>query len=259
MRSRRSTCRKWCTSTPLLWRSSVDDLDGARIHRLRDRLLPLVELADQLGVTAAATPADGLMVVVVDIHGKRFGLVVDAVGDTTEVVVEPLTRATRSIAVFAGVTILADGRPTLIVDLSGLAAAAGVVGSGDDRPRAVELSGDRRRRVEPAPRHRGRRGPPRRRARRPSSVSERFPRQLVQRSGDVDVVQYGDAILPLLRLDELLPDGRADRNGSSGAAAEHVQTIVCHSADGPVGLVVDRIDDVVAEPSVPAQPSSRVG
>ena len=111
---------------------SVDDLDGARLHRLRDRLLPLVDLADQLGVTAAATPAGELMVVVVEIAGKRFGLVVDAIGDTTEVVVEPLTRATRSIAVFGGVTILADGRPTLILDLSALAAAAGVVGVHDD-------------------------------------------------------------------------------------------------------------------------------
>jgi two-component system chemotaxis sensor kinase CheA len=236
----------------------VDDLDGARIHRLRDRLLPLVELADQLGLTAAATPADGLMVVVVEMHGKRFGLVVDAVGDTTEVVVEPLTRATRSIAVFAGVTILADGQPTLIVDLNALAAAAGVVGSGDDRPREVVLAGDR---VDesslllatgPGGGH--------------LAVSlaavqrlERFPREIVQHSGEVEVVQYGDAILPLLRLDELLPDARADRNGASAAAAEHVQTIVCHSADGPVGLVVDRIDDVVAEPAVPAQPSSRHG
>ena len=50
---------------PAAVHSSVDDVDGARIHRLRERLLPLVELADQLGVTAAATPADGLMIVVV--------------------------------------------------------------------------------------------------------------------------------------------------------------------------------------------------
>ena len=243
---------------PAAVRSSVDDLDGARIHRLRDRLLPLVELADQLGVTAAATPADGLMVVVVDIHGKRFGLVVDAVGDTTEVVVEPLTRATRSIAVFAGVTILADGRPTLIVDLNALAAAAGVVGSGDDRPREVEVSGDV---VDESSLLLATGTGGGHLAVSLSAVQrlERFPREIVQRSGEVDVVQYGDAILPLLRLDELLPDARADRNRSSAAAAEHVQTIVCHSADGPVGLVVDRIDDVVAEPSVPAQPSSRRG
>jgi two-component system chemotaxis sensor kinase CheA len=243
---------------PAAVQSSVDDVDGARIHRLRDRLLPLVELADQLGVTAAAVPADGLMVVVVELHGKRFGLVVDAVGDATEVVVEPLTRATRSIAVFAGVTILADGRPTLIVDLDALATAAGVVVVRDDRSReptvpddvvddsslllatgvgggrlAVSLSAVRR--------------------------LERFPCQIVQRSGEVEVVQYGDAILPLLRLHELLPDSRADGNGASSPAAEHVETIVCHSAGGPVGLVVERIDDVVSEPSVPAQPSSRQG
>ena len=236
----------------------MDDVDGARIHRLRDRLLPLVELADQLGVTATATPADGLMVVVVEIHGKRFGLVVDAVGDTTEVVVEPLTRATRAIAVFAGVTILADGRPTLIVDLNALAAAAGVVAVRDDRPREVEVSGDV---VDESSLLLATGVGGGHLAVSLSAVRrlERFPCQLVQRSGEVDVVQYGDAILPLLRLDELLPDSRADGNGASGAAAEHVQTIVCHSADGPVGLVVERIDDVVAEPSAPAQPSSRRG
>ena len=243
---------------PAAVQSSVDDVDGARIHRLRDRLLPLVELAGQLGVTAAAPPIDGLMVVVVEIHGKRFGLVVDAVGDTTEVVVEPLTRATRSIAVFAGVTILADGRPTLIVDLSALAAAAGVVGVRDDRPREVEVSGDI---VNESSLLLATGVGGGHLAVSLSAVQrlERFPCRLVQRSGEVDVVQYGDAILPLLRLDELLPDSRANGNGASGSAAEHVQTIVCHSADGPVGLVVERIDDVVAVPSVPSQPSSRRG
>ena len=238
--------------------SSVDDLDGARVYRLRDRLLPLVELADQLGVTAAAVPADGLMVVVVEIHGKRFGLVVDAVADTTEVVVEPLTRATRSIAVFAGVTILADGRPTLIVNLNALAAAAGVVGVRDDRPREVEVSDEV---VDDSSLLLATGVGGGHLAVSLSAVRrlERFPRQLVQRSGEVDVVHYGDEILPLLRLDELLPDSRANGNGASRGAAEHVQTIVCHSADGPVGLVVERINDVVAEPSALAQPSSRRG
>ena len=238
--------------------SSVHDLDGARIHRLRDRLLPLVDLAGQLGVTAAAMPTDGLTVVVVEIHGKRFGLVVDGVGDTTEVVVEPLTRATRSIALFAGVTILSDGRPTLIVELSALAVAAGVATAHDDGPVeadvsdtvvdgsslllatgigggqiAVSLSAVRR--------------------------LELFTSQRVQRSGAIEVVEYDGAVLPLLRLKELLPDSGVDGNGASGPDGERVQTIVCDSSGGPVGLVVERIDDVVTEPPLLAQPPGRRG
>jgi two-component system chemotaxis sensor kinase CheA len=234
--------------------SAIDVLDGVRIHRLRDRLLPLVDLAEQLEMTAAATAADGLVIVVVELHGKRFGIVVDAVGDTAEVVVEPLTAAIRSIPVFAGVTILSDGRPTLVVDLGALGAAGGVVAVRDHRSREAETpdhvvgessvllatgAGGRRIAISL------------------SAVQrlERFAGERVQRSGEIDVVHYGGTILPLLRL----PASGAGGNGADGPPDEHVQTIVCHASGGPVGLVVERIADVVAEPSAHAQPSSRRG
>jgi two-component system, chemotaxis family, sensor kinase CheA len=238
--------------------SSVHELDGARIHRLRDRLLALVDLADQLGVTAAATPADGLTVVVVEIHGKRFGLVVDAVGDTSEVVVEPLTRATRSIALFAGVTILSDGRPTLIVELGALALAAGVGAAHADGPGQADVSDtvvDESSLLLATGIGGGRIAVSLSAVRR----LERFSCRRVQRSGAIDVVEYDGAILPLLRLEGLLPDSCVNGNGLSGPPAEHVQTIVCDSSGGPVGLVVERIDDVVIEPPALAQPRGRRG
>ena len=181
---------------------SVDEVDGALVYRLRGRLLPLLVMAQHLGVTAAATPA-GMTIVVVEIDGRRLGIVVDAVGDPIEAVVKPLTRATRSIPMFAGVTILSDGRPALIVDLDGLAAAGGLLRSAPTDPLPVEapetatgtsvllatVAGGEQLAVAL--------GAVRR--------LEHFARGRVQHSRGGDVVEYADTILPLMRPAELVP------------------------------------------------------
>lgn len=104
---------------------AVSFVHGARILRLCGRLLPLVDLASHLELTE--DPGDGsLMIVVIQCDGRRFGLVVAALGDSIEAVVKPLTGATQSIPLFAGVTILVDGFPALILDPPALATAAGL-------------------------------------------------------------------------------------------------------------------------------------
>jgi len=233
----------------------IDEVDGARLHRLRGRLLTLIELADQMGVSPSSTPDQGMTIVVVAIDGKRFGIVVDAVGDTTEAVAKPLTRATRTIPIFSGVTILSDGRPTLIVDLDGLADAAGLVTARDD-PQEAEVPVQ----VDTSSLLLATGAGGRRLAVPLSTVArlEHFPRDRVQRSGDLDVVQYGESVLPLIEVAEMLPDERT-QDVRSTEGDEQVQTIVCHSSTGQVGLVVQRIEDVVPEPPVPSQPSNRRG
>jgi two-component system chemotaxis sensor kinase CheA len=234
--------------------STVDELDGAQILRLRGRLLPLVSLRQHLRVTHTdATPED-LTIVVVEIDGKRFGIVVDAVGDTVDAVVKPLTQATCSIAMFAGVMILSDGRPALIVDLDGLATADGLVTSGvDDSAPAEESEDVDEIRLLLATVTGGAH------VAVPISAVQRlehFPCAQVQRSRGGDVVKYGDAILPLVQLTELLP-GHAAADASPPLAADaYLPTIVCHPPAGPIGLVVERIEDVVSEPG---EPSSRAG
>jgi len=107
---------------------TVHRIEGVGLHRLRGRLLPLVDLSEQLGGAPAAQEA-GLTIVVVANAGRRFGLVVESVGDMTEAVVKPMPRAARTIPAFVGVTILGDGRPSLILDVAGISELAGIVGA----------------------------------------------------------------------------------------------------------------------------------
>jgi two-component system chemotaxis sensor kinase CheA len=223
---------------------SVDDVDGVRIHRLRGRLLPLVAMSEQMRVSPTSLP--GLTIVVVELDGRRFGITVDAVGDTVEAVVEPLTQATRSIAMFAGVTLLADGQAALIVNLDELAAAAGLVTTRVDAAAPAEAPATTQERSLLLATAAG--GA---RVAVPLAAVvrlEHFPGERVQRSRGGDVIDYGDAILPLLPASQVLAGLGAGEHASLGRA-EYVPTIVCRSSAGSVGLVVERIDDVVAEPA----------
>jgi two-component system chemotaxis sensor kinase CheA len=235
--------------------NTVDEVDGARIHRLRGRLLPLVVLREHLHVTSTDAAPEDLTIVVVEIDGKSFGIVVDAVGETIDAVVKTLTQATRSIAMFAGVTILSDGRPALIVDLDGLATAAGLVTSTTDDAAPAEVSEDADgRRLLLATVTGGAH------VAVPLSAVQRlehFPREQLQRSRGGDVVEYGDAILPLVQVAELLPCHTVADASAALQTGGHVPTIVCHSSAGPIGLVVERIEDVVAEPGDPSEPTDR--
>lgn len=218
---------------------SVDDIDGARIHRLRGGLLPLVDLAEQFGLTSRAEPDDGVSVVVVEIDRRRFGIVVDEVGDTVEAVVKPLTRGIRSIPVFAGVAVMSDGRPALILDLQGLADTASLTAGAPAEP------------VEDAPPARDTMelllalGPGGRRLAVPLSSIwrlERFPTERVQRDWDAEVVQYGEGILPLHRL---LDHAGANEGRRPTPADGEVDVVVCNTSAGRVGLVVETVEDVV--------------
>ena len=144
-------------------RGGIELISGAPVYRLRDMLLPLVRLDEQLelvpagGGEAATTVAErGAFIVVLQAEQQRFGLVVDDVLDTQEIVVKPLGRHLKGLPVYAGATILGDGSVVLILDASTLARRANVLatsvgvttvkagaGARGRRPRA--RGGDRRR------------------------------------------------------------------------------------------------------------------
>jgi two-component system chemotaxis sensor kinase CheA len=245
--------------------AGVERIQGAGLHRLRGRLLPLVDLAEALG--GEATPGDaGLTIVVVTAAAKRFGLVVDSVGDMIETVVKPLPVAMRSVPAFGGVTILGDGRPSLILDVGGIAALAGIVAGSTDGMDSATASGDgadRRADADsaaiPADSEQsllvardeggGRVAVYLRSVHR----LEQFDAGSVEHIGANDVVPYDGAILPLLRF------GMLDARPVDPLLTSRLQTVVCNSSVGLIGLVVKTIDDVVATPASPRQAPSRRG
>ncbi|MBV9041667.1 MAG: chemotaxis protein CheA [Acidimicrobiia bacterium] len=232
--------------------ASVDDVAGARIYRLRGQLLPLVDLATQLG--APPPEGDGLTIAVVESASKRYGLIVDRVGDMTEMVVKPLTKATRGIPVFAGVTILGDGVPSLVLDGAGLATRAGITTPTAEPTGTVAAAG-----VENDPGllvlstpDGGRVAVELGRVQR----LEHVPVASVERVGRREVLQYGDTILPLLRVEQVLSNGLEPAPDEAGAA---LPTVVCQSSAGLVGLVVGHVEDIVPTVATPIRGGGRRG
>jgi two-component system, chemotaxis family, sensor kinase CheA len=115
----------------------IERINGTPILRLRDRLLPIVPLNKVLDVGGREADAiDEGFVVVTQVGRQRFGILVDGVFHTEEIVVKPMSSKLRHIQLYSGNTILGDGAVVLIVDPNGLAR---MVGSGaGNNPMAME-------------------------------------------------------------------------------------------------------------------------
>jgi len=229
-------------------RQGIELISGAPVHRLRGNLLPLVHLDRELGVGDAGA-REVVNIVVLQADAQPFGLVVDGVHDTQEIVVKPLGSQLKGLATYAGATILGDGSVALILDVVGLAQRAHVVAEHRERalvadPGAAPDADDRETLLVVGV------GADRRVAVPLSAVSrlEKFPRSAVERAGRGEVVQYRGQILPLLSLSAALGAGP-----DPAAAAPTIDVVVCTAPAGhAVGVVVDRIVDIVEERRRPA-------
>jgi two-component system chemotaxis sensor kinase CheA len=105
---------------------AVEYVRDAPVHRLRGQLLPLTFLQSVLGGTAPGRNAGDLTMIVLRADNRTFGLVVDDVADSQEIVVKPLGRELSRVPIFAGATIMGDGKVALILDVFGIAERVGI-------------------------------------------------------------------------------------------------------------------------------------
>jgi len=115
----------------------IEAINGTPILRLRDRLLPLVSLDQLLKLVDDDTPPTEAdvsedFIVVTQVGDYSFGIIVDRVFDTEEIVVKPVSPILRHITMFSGNTILGDGSVIMILDPNGIAAAVGQQHMRDD-------------------------------------------------------------------------------------------------------------------------------
>ncbi len=239
----------------------IEDVHGAPVYRLRDKLLPLVSLATELGVEAHASDASR-SIVVLQADDRRFGLIVDGVSDPAEIVVKPLGGYLKGVDTFAGATILGDGRVGLILDVLGLARRAHVLTSeqerelGASREEATEAEADRVALLVFADHEGGRMAIPLELITR----LEEFPRIELERSGPLPVVQYGEEILHLVDISRLMLERRhASRVDGLGSSGEALPVLVYEHEGRRVGVVVGQIVDVIHHDLVELQPGSRPG
>jgi two-component system chemotaxis sensor kinase CheA len=200
-------------------------------------------------------------IVVLQADSLKFGLVVDEVNDTQEIVVKPLGRHVRAIPIFAGATVMGNGRVVLILDVPGLAVQAGVLSETRERrsvgsdvlPEEAQAPLDALLLVT---------GPDAARMAIPLSQItrlEEFSRSAVERLGDRDVVQYFGDILPLADLGGLMLESRTLNRSLPTTGAETIQALVYAKHGRQVGVVVDHILDTIEESLVNLRPATRQG
>jgi two-component system, chemotaxis family, sensor kinase CheA len=107
----------------------INRVGDADVLILRDRLVPLVDLSAVLNVPAEARGERAMNVALVNTGTFEYGLIVDELHDTVEIVVKPLGRHLKGLQDYAGATILGDGRVAVILDVAGLSARAGLTAS----------------------------------------------------------------------------------------------------------------------------------
>jgi len=104
----------------------IEEINHSPVLRLRDRLLPLVSLNRLLKIEdGAATADDSRSIVIAQVGNMKFGMIVDRVFDTEEIVVKPVSSLMRNMPVYSGNTILGDGNVIMILDPQGIADSLG--------------------------------------------------------------------------------------------------------------------------------------
>jgi two-component system chemotaxis sensor kinase CheA len=217
-------------------RTAIDDIHGTRVLRLRGQLLPLIHLRRVLGLPEAKD--DAINVVVLQADDRTFGLVVDEISDTEEIVVKPLGKELKGLGVYAGATIMGDGHIALILDVLGLAEKAGLLDESRSK-NALDALADAATKSSATQRLLVFRAPSGDRSAIPLDAVARLEElkvESVERSGHDEVVQYRGELLPLVRLP-----------GDHGSERETMQVVVCAQGGRSVGIVVEQIEDIVEQ------------
>ncbi|MCJ2063343.1 hybrid sensor histidine kinase/response regulator [Methylobacterium sp. J-088] len=218
----------------------VERINGAPVLRLRERLLPIVSLTGLLGQSQAGSETEQAgFVVVAQVGRERFGILVDEVFHTEEIVVKPMSVKLRHIPMFAGNTILGDGAVVLIVDPNGVArqVAQGVQGSGGHAETDDDAAGEVVDNKTTLLVFKGGQG-----------SFKAVPLSLVTRLEEIEcakvewlggraLIQYRGRLMPLVPADTAIT-----------IKSEGTQALVVFSdGERAMGLVVDEIVDIVEE------------
>lgn len=256
-----------------VWQS-VQRIDQSEIYWLRGRMLPLIRLSKVLGLARSyvepgtgeevperrddapdrrgigadegderrsgvrdrrISPENSLYIVVLRVGSDRFGLCVERIVDTEEVVVKPLHERLKESEVYAGVTVLGNGTTAMILDIAELARVGGLrletaelqteaVGKGGGEPQKMLVF---------------------------ENGTERFsvPLSLLLRVDEIaasdiqtvagrEVLGFRDTVIPLLRLEDAIPGVRRGPDGDG-------MHVIIPRVGRPVAIVASRIVDIV--------------
>jgi two-component system chemotaxis sensor kinase CheA len=216
----------------------IERIKDTPVLRLRNKLLPLIHLKKLLKMEGAAEaePENGF-IVVTQVGNQTFGIVVDGVFHTEEIVVKPMSTKLRHINMFSGNTILGDGSVIMIIDPNGIAQSVGSAATqASEEAEEAQQASHMEKTVSLLVFRAG--------SQQPKAV----PLSLVTRLEEVDckkiefsngrhLVQYRGQLMPLVRVTD-----------ECSVRTEGAQPLLVFSDAGrSMGLVVDEIVDIVED------------
>jgi two-component system chemotaxis sensor kinase CheA len=217
----------------------IERIKDAAVLRLRDKLLPLVHLATLLKIGDGDSRVEDGFIVVMQVGSQLFGLVVDSVFHTEEIVVKPMSSKLRNIPMFCGNTILGDGSVIMIIEPNGVAYRIG--GSVGTQPFADNDQNGKREIEETAAESLllFRAGSPQPKAVPLSLITrlEEIDARSIEMSSGRPLVQYRGQLIPLIAASDEVK-----------IKSQGVQPLLVFSDQGrTMALVVDEIVDIVEE------------
>jgi two-component system chemotaxis sensor kinase CheA len=216
----------------------IERIKDAAVLRLRNKLLPLVRLGSLLRLVGDQTIPDKGFIVVTQVGAQTFGIVVDTVFHTEEIVVKPMATKLRHIGMFSGNTILGDGSVIMIVDPNGVSQAVGTSVASTLSARS-ESEAEHRAAANTVSLLVFRAGSPEPKAVPLSLVTrlEEIDCRKIELSNGRHMVQYRGQLMPLVRVSD---DISLKREGAQ-------PLLVFSDAGRSMGLVVDEIIDIVED------------
>ncbi len=227
----------------------IEQINQASVLRLRDKLLPLLNLSEalhlppvvrepsELDIELGDNDLEEQYIVVCKVGGTQFGIVVDRIFDTEEIVVKPVNSLLKHIAFYSGNTILGDGRVIMILDPNGLARH---LGNAEATARSEEDKTDQHNKQERLVSFllfKTEGGAPKAVPLELVSRLEEIETKDIEYSGDMPVIQYRDDLMRLTALhDKKIPD------------KPDCEVIVFTYDSKIAGLMVDEIMDIVEAP-----------
>ncbi len=217
-------------------KEDVQVIGDSEFYRLRGEILPLIRLRKVLGTPINERNNESMNIVVLNAGDRPFGLVVDAISDSEEIVVKPLGNHLKHIPAFAGTTLMGDGRVALIIDITGITAsmrmkgedamkhASVITGTGLDEERQFlllcSIAPDEFFALPLALVNR----------------LDKIPASDIELVGGKEVVQYRGHSMPIIRLENYLPI-------SPLPDQDEYHLIVFNMNDKDVAFLVSKIED----------------
>lgn len=224
-------------------KSAIEMVQDRPVYRLRGNILPLLNLKEVLE-GQVVTECEAINIVVLNSDNYLFGMVVDEILDTADIVVKPLARFLKPISVYSGATVLGDGGVAFILDVQGIALkhfgsvglskeremelqdkyAQGVIDAVGPREYVLVAMGKGAKHAIPL-----------------SMVSrmEEIKTSTIELSGEERVIRYRGGVLRLISLNEALGHDKEENK-------DITQVIVVKMDEQLFGLEVDQIIDVLS-------------